>query len=303
MANEGSVSTEDTPIDRPMNVITSETDPKDEKTSAASSSSDDQSTGKSANSDDNSDTGGKKRNRKTKRRIDKLTKDNTQLSDSNANLEAKLEAALSENAELRQTTQTHTKPKRDQFDDDEAFAEAYSDWKAAGTTTPKKAESKPKAKPAPAENPHAELVQEITDSGSDRYDDWDEIWVNAPLNQHMAEALFEEDDPDLIADVVFYLHENMDDSVKLFKESTGKPRTAAKRMDEIIEKVKASQGGGGKGGDKQPATPAKKEPPEPANHMSTGSDTTISDSTINGNESMDDYATKRLAQEKLKRRH
>lgn len=317
MADQGTVSTADTPKDRPANVITSETEHFKENTPAASSGSnkpDDQTPGKSATSDDNEQGGktSKRNNNSAKRRIDRLTRENSELrakADQATTLQAQLDAANSELAELKQTSHKQSKPKRADFESDEEFADAYYDWKSEADQPPKKQEpaKKPEPKQPPADNPYQEQINDIVESGEDRYDDWDTIWKKAPINQHMAEVLFEIEDPDLAADVVAYLHEHRKDAEKLFKDSETSARKAIKGMDDIIDKAKEAQAK--KPDDKtndDPANsgnnqPPRSEPPAPANHLNTGSGGSI-DTEITGKESMDDYAAKRLKQEKSRRR-
>jgi len=306
MSDNGKVSTEDTPKDRPANVISSENQNFD--TQKPTATPDDQSGQNSENGDSEDNTkdtdkqGGSQR--RQKRRIDKLTKEltqvKTQLNNQSAEKDAQIEALQAELAQFKQSSHANSKPKRDDFDSDEDFAEAYSDWKSSSKTPAKKAE--PAKKPGQSTTPYDELIEEVVTAGADKHDDWSTIWQEAPMNKEMAMALFEEDDPELIADVAIYLHETFEESAKTFKESNGKPRTAAKRMDAIIEKVKAKQAESDQDGEENTQKPSKSEPPEPANHLSTGGNDGGGSTKITGKEGMADYVAKRKKQEAEKRR-
>lgn len=315
MNEEGAVSTEDTPPERPQNVITSDSAPIPPASPGDDKSKGDQNSDKSGSSDNKTKgDDDQKPSRSAKRKIRRLKQQVSDLESQVTDvptLQAKLDAAEAELEELKQSSHGSKKPAREDYKNDDEFAEAYHDWKQSGKPPTKKS-PKPKipAKAAKA-NPFQDEIDEIIDYGSDNFDEWDEAMDNkkgAPINQQMAEFLFEMDEPETAAKTIMYLHENRKEAKELFVEllEAGSRKTV-KAMDALIEKVKAKNKDSGKDTDKDKnkgkGTNAgkKKDPPEPANHDVGGNQDTASEE-ITGQESMDDYATKRNAQIRKKRR-
>ena len=301
MSNEGNVSTVDTPKDRPINVVTSESDPQSkEVTPPAASSTDDQTSGKSAESDKNSNDEGKKtkRSSKSKRRIGQLTRENTELrtaADKAITLQSDLDAANAEIANLKQSSHSQQKPKRSDFDNDDAFGEAFSTWKSESSPAPKAKEAPPKANQPPP--PNAEL-QEINEAGNERHEDFDlamDPRSGASINEPMADYLFDLGDPEMASDVIMHLFENKNEANELFLESKFSASKAVRGMDKIVELVKSEA----KGKKPEPEKKGSKTPPPaPPNHESTGNPAPMANGGITGDEGMDSYAAKRRAQEK-----
>lgn len=305
------VTTEDTPPERPQNVITSD-GPKAES-SDDDKSKDDQTSDSSAKSDkkpDGEETNQKRgRGNSASRRIKRLTKELSTLqgqADLVPTLQAKLESLESEVELLRESTKGATKPSREDFKDDEQYAEAYSEWKSSTKRSVKKETAKPKpAAKSDQKFPYEQERQDLMEFGADEYgDDWEEAMDaddGIPIGKKLADHLFKLDDPEASTKLIIHLHENRKQANELHIELLGSNRKGAKKiLDELMEKIDAGKPSSKKESGKNDK-PTKEDPPKPPSHGGTGTQDDAS-SEIQGNESMDDYATKRLAQEKLKRK-
>lgn len=310
MSDNTGVSTEDTPPERPLHVTTSDgptaesldTDKVEgDQTPDSSAKSDDQST------DGDETTSKRKRGNSAKRKINRLNKQISELQDQAGQvptLTAKLESLESEMELLKQTSHGATKPKREDYPDDEAYAEGYAEWKGA-SKKPVKNDPPPAAKPAQQpsqDDPHQDQREDIMDFGAEEYgDDWEEAMEprdGAPINQHMAEYLFDLDDAELSAQVIMELHDNRKEAKEMYLETMNSSRKTVKSMDALVAKVKADKPAKAKKSKEK----GRKEPPAPASHEKTGIQDDVS-ADISGNETMDDYAAKRMKQEKSKRRN
>ncbi len=312
MDNEDTgVTVEDTPRERPANVTTSDGPPA--ASTEVETTDDDQTTDNSAKSDtkqsDGEETTGKPKrgNRSSSRKITRLTRRVAELTEQTEQMpamKAKLESLESELELLQQTSKGATKPKREDHTSDEAYAEAFSDWKTA-TSKPVKKDPPAKKTDTPAHEislpPEA---IEIMDQGSEDYgEDWDEAMDSKdgiPINQNLSEYLFELEDPELSSKVIMHLHNDRKLAKELHLETMGSPRKATRALDKLLNEIKSAKPSKqkeqkGKKGAEQ------KQPPTPPNHEKTGGQDDVS-AEISGNESMDDYVAKRRAQEKSKLR-
>jgi hypothetical protein len=166
------------------------------------------------------------------------------------------------------------RPKKEDFEDDEAFLEALTDWKVESKLKAQQAESTKKTdevdEKQAAEEVEQELV-EVADRGRDKYDDYDVLVFHKDLviNQGMVEAILESD---IAEDIFYYLGKNPDEAAEIGEMSVIK---AAKEIGKIEVKLVAempkpsvASGGGDENPDNivQPVPPVKKKTtktPEP----------------------------------------
>jgi hypothetical protein len=140
--------------------------------------------------------------------------------------------AEQELAKLKAMIPAEDKPRRDDFEDDEAFLEALADWKVEsklrshGEVVSKRVSEDTEKH---AINEVAQEIEEIADRGSDKYQDYSDVVYDKDLvlNQNMLEAIIVSD---VAEDILYYLGKNPDVSAAIGEMS---PLKASKEIWKI----------------------------------------------------------------------
>lgn len=131
------------------------------------------------------------------------------------------------------------KPKRDDFEDDEAYLEALTDWNVdnklrQSQESNSKTTEENEEKTAIDETWNA--IDEMIATGRGKYPDFEEVAMDKTydVSEHMAEIIL---DSDISADIMYYLGQNRDESAEIAKMS---PLKAAKEIGKIEAELIAS---------------------------------------------------------------
>jgi hypothetical protein len=186
----------------------------------------------------------KKDETKTEKRIGELTKkwrtaqrEADFLKTQSAKRISELEEELQK---LKSKVPAEDKPKREDFEDDEAFLEALADWKI--DTKLKAAEGKEKKVKEDTEEKSVvdevyEVMDQMIETGREKYDDFDAVAMDKDLmiTTAMTELILESE---ISADIMYYLGQNPDEAAEIAKLT---PLKIAKRFVEIELKLAESE--------------------------------------------------------------
>lgn len=199
----------------------------------------------------------------TEKRIGKLTKKwRTAERERDYERTKRLEVEA-ELKKLKDSIPDTEKPKREDFEDEDAFLEALADWKIESKLKAQQSESTKKSGEAKdqqaAEEVEVELA-EIADRGRDKYDDYDELVFDKDLvmNQAMVEAILESD---IAEELFYYLGKNPDEAAEIGEMTATK---AAKEIGKLEAKLAAeipSPSVSSEGGEENPDHVAQPVPP------------------------------------------
>lgn len=139
------------------------------------------------------------------------------------------------------------KPRAQDFDNDEDFFDALTDWKIEQREAAVEQKRAEKAKADELTNRQKAFVSrrdEVNTAGIDKYDDYEQIVFSLPgevMNVQLAEALFETENAH---DIAYYLGKNPEEAAKIAKMSVRKQAIALGKLDAKLSST--------------PAAPAKK---------------------------------------------
>jgi hypothetical protein len=142
---------------------------------------------------------------------------------------------------LKSKVPAENKPKRDDFDDYEAFLEALADWKVDARF--KAAEGKEKkVKEEVNEKSVVDevylIMDQMIETGREKYEDFDAVAMDKDLmiTDAMTELILESE---VSADIMYYLGQNPDEAAEIAKLT---PLKIAKKFVEIELKLKEGEG-------------------------------------------------------------
>lgn len=178
--------------------------------------------------------------RSAERKISRLKRQLEESSQRETETLSVLKEMRAEIEELKTAKAKPIKPKPDikDFDNPDAFAEAYSEWKTSQAPDPKPTKPKPKAEPKPSQPAPIASQEELDDfrkRGQSKVgDEFLEAIADTslPISQPMGEYLL---DADLGPELYTYLANNPDEALKLYHKT---PVTVAKRLDSLEKKIK-----------------------------------------------------------------
>jgi len=156
---------------------------------------------------------------------------------------------------LKSKVPAEDRPKREDFEDNEAFFEALTDWKVDAKL--KAAEGKKKETQAETEEKTGvdevyEVMDQMVSTGREKYEDFDTVAMDTSLmiTPAMTEIILESE---VSADIMYYLGQNPDEAADIAKLT---PMKIAKKLAEIEEKVT-------EGKEEEVEEEVKENPPEP----------------------------------------
>lgn len=317
------VSTEDTPPDRPQNVVTDETQPSaaGDDSQAAPDDKSGQSTDDSAPSDP--DKSKPKRDRSAERRIARLTKKLAQEQDARTQDRQRIDAMERELEELKagRSSKPAKKPDIKDFDTPEEYARAFATYEAGQRGKKdgddgkpgKRSDAKPPARkrdepPPPPEDDVKAFVAKGKEKLGDEFLEAYQNPKDVPVNPAMGDYML---DSDVGAELYVWLYNNPDEALKIYRRSeTG----VVRKLDQLTEQIekhgtwdfededagkgkgKGSDDGAGKDGGKATGSGKKRqesrapEPPSPPDRGTVRHDVDLEAA------SMDDYAEARRNQ-------
>ncbi len=173
------------------------------------------------------------------KRINKLTK-NWRTAERERDFErAKRQELEEELKKLKSTVPAKDRPKREDFEDDDAYIEALVDWKAeqkikSSKETDVKSEKEAEEKTAIAET--LETIDEVMEQGRKKYDDFNELVLSEDLvlTQQMTEVILQSDNP---SEVFYYLGKNPDIALELSKKSVLKIAKEVGKIEVALTKA------------------------------------------------------------------
>lgn len=145
--------------------------------------------------------------------------------------------------ELKAKTPAGDKPKREDFEDEDKYIEALTDWKVESKLNAKLADTAKEVKEDEDKQVAAEIqekVDEVTERGISKHDDYEEVVFvkDLALNQVMLDAILESD---ISEDILYFLGKNPDVSADIYKM---KPLKAAKEIGKIEDRLVAESSKG-----------------------------------------------------------
>ncbi len=290
------VSTDDTP--EPRNDIAVVTDETQAAQPAADEGQPDDQQQASQNIEDSASSEEKpKRNRRAERRIAKLNQELAQEREKTAQTQAELDARDQRIAELEaklNDAPKPDKPKLADFEDEDAFVEAFQKWKDAQSPTsepPNKPSPQPKRETPPAPPPgFKEDLDELNQAGRSKFgDEFDEVLKqdDLPMSLEMLDHIFESD---LGAELVMHLDSHRRIAKRIY--SSDDPAAALKELEKGLKPAADRSGKITVDDGNKPAQKPKKD--EPPTHEKTGAGAPAQDLS---DMSMEDYAAARRKQQ------
>lgn len=182
----------------------------------------------------------KKDETKIEKRIGELTKKWRTAERERDFLKTKRKELEEELTKLKSKVPDTGRPKREDFDDDEAFLEALTDWKV---DTKLKA-AKGKEKEVQEENEEKTGVDEVYETmdlmvstGREKYEDFDVVAMAKDLliTDKMSELILESE---ISADIMYYLGQNPDEAADIAKLT---PMKIAKKLAEIERELRKGE--------------------------------------------------------------
>ncbi len=139
---------------------------------------------------------------------------------------------------LKSTVSVGEKPNRANFEDEDAFLEALTDWKVETKLNAKITDSAKEVEEEKEKQTAAEVqnsVDEVLNKGREKYDDYDTVVCDKELslNQNMVETIL---DSAIAEELFYFLGKNPDVSADIAKL---KPLTAAKELGRIEDRLLA----------------------------------------------------------------
>lgn len=186
---------------------------------------------------------GTKTKDKVQERIDELTKKRRVAEREKEFIARKLAAAEEELAKLKAKEPPKDKPKRADFEDDDEYIEALTEWKVEQKLGDQqvKAEKAVKEKTEKsAMQQFEEAVDEIVETGKEKYEDFMEVSTKMPLDEKMMEAIVHSESDELAADIIYYLGKNPEEAAEIQEMS---PLKAARAIERIAIKVSKEEDG------------------------------------------------------------
>ncbi len=200
---------------------------------------------------------------KVQERIDELTKKRRTAEREKEFIAKKLAAAEEELVKLKTKIPSKDKPKRSDFEDDDLYLEALTDWKVeeklkvqqeASTKTNKEKEDKA------AVDETFEVLDTVMEKGRAKYNDYNKLVLtdDLALTEVMTEAVLESESEDIAAEIFYYLGQNPDEAADIAKMS---PLKAAREIERIAAKVlsKVEEKEEDKAAEKEPAEKVDKK--------------------------------------------
>ena len=192
--------------------------------------------------DSNGSSEGDKVPQWAKKRFATLTAQREQANRKAADAAKRAEDAAAEVARLKAEfakakTSVVGKPRMDDFENDEEYFDALTDWKleqrAAKDEEARKANRKERDKQT-AQQSFAKTVESINDVGRDKYQDYEELVFSMPgdvMSQEMVLLLAETTVP---ADIAYHLAKNPQEALKISKMPIHKRAMAIGRIEDRI---------------------------------------------------------------------
>lgn len=338
MSNKSSVSTEETPKDRPMSIVTEEggkpseaaagEQPGKKTEKSADSDGDPKNTeddGKKASAKDPEGDGeaGKKKRTPSRRdrRINRLRAENETLNNENERLRRQLaekDSSDDTGSSAEESAKKDPKPSVKDFDDYDDYIEALTDWKIRNADSNKSGKAKPaksgkgttedEERNTKPQMSQAEIkaTNDFRTNGIELYgDEFLEVVQDQSLNINKASVDFMIDS-EVGPEILMYLDENREEADDIYELT---PRKAMKKLEAIEAKLAKKAEGDDADDDKDTGKSGKQaeksnsgkisKAPEPAEDAGGG---TGGGSGVGMPDNMDDYAAMRRKQERSRGR-
>jgi len=164
------------------------------------------------------------------RKIAKQARDNREMKRENARLMKMLET---QTENVSRMTKTDTAPKIEDFETMDAYLDARDVF-----NSPKK---EPKAEQAQSTDYSAR--DDLIETGTDKYSDFEDVVFSQDvrISAGMADAIFEIDDPNIQADVAYFLGQNPKESAKIAKLSERRQIAEIAKLEMKVSKAPAKK--------------------------------------------------------------
>lgn len=183
---------------------------------------------------------------RVQKRIDKLTREKYEYK---GQLEALKQMLQNQNTPRQQAQQQNARPTRDQFENDEEYFDALTDYKLEQRLSGFEGKLTERQKQERAQTEYASRAAQAKTA----YPDWDEVMEDAqgiPVESHVASAILESD---FGPDVQYYLAKNPGEVDKLNGMS---PASAARHIGRIEARIEGQKA-------KPKAPPQQSKAPDP----------------------------------------
>jgi len=166
------------------------------------------------------------------RKIAKQARDNREMKRENARLMKMLETQTDN---VSRMTKSDVEPKIEDFETMDAYLHARDDFKSS--------KKEPKAETAPQETQDYSARDDLIETGTDKYSDFEDVVFSQDvrISAGMADAIFEIDDLNLQADVAYFLGQNPKESAKIAKLSERRQIAEIAKLEMKVSKAPAKK--------------------------------------------------------------
>lgn len=187
-----------------------------------------------------SETPLKKDETKIEKRIGELTKKWRTAERERDFLKTKKKELEEELTKLKSKVPDPTRPNREDFDDDEAFLEALTDWKVdvkLNAVKGKERETQEESEEKTGVDEVYETMDQMVLTGREKYEDFDAVAMAKDLvvTPAMTEIILESE---ISADIMYYLGQNPDEAADIAKLT---PMKIAKKLAEIEKELEKGE--------------------------------------------------------------
>lgn len=187
-----------------------------------------------------SETPLKKDETKIEKRIGELTKKWRTAERERDFLKTKKKELEEELTKLKSKVPDSTRPNREDFDDDEAFLEALTDWKVdvkLNAVKGKERETQEESEEKTGVDEVYETMDQMVLTGREKYEDFDAVAMAKDLvvTPAMTEIILESE---ISADIMYYLGQNPDEAADIAKLT---PMKIAKKLAEIEKELEKGE--------------------------------------------------------------